>query len=142
LFERERPLVPEIHARPAAQISRQQAYMRAREKYDEYLREYVSRDRKLAVSHLPRELEISQKEAYDVALIFMDACNCGATNRWPTDEKTDRVFGHNAKTFKTYLQRLWKYRNRSFTIADALRDLAFLKGFPAKSDDDELGTYV
>jgi len=132
LFDRERPLGPEIRSGPKDHVLDQKRdYVKAQQTYQVYLKS----GRQLPVSRLSRELDVSQTEAYNLALVFMDACGCGTSKRWPTDAETTPVFGHNAKAFQTYLHRLSPQRNGAFGLADALRALAKLKGFPLEQAD-------
>lgn len=132
LFDRERPLAPEIRPTPSDQaLDHRRDYVSAQQTYQTYLKS----GHQLPVSRLSRELDISQTEAYHTALVFMDACGCGASKRWPTDAETKPVFGHNAKAFQTYLHRLSPQRNSTFGLAEALRALAQLKGFPIDQEE-------
>lgn len=128
LFEREQPLISEIQAKRTDGSSYPGGeYARARQIHERYRNEYVNSGKKLSLSHLSRELDISRKEAYNTALIFMDTCGCSGSKRWPTDEQILQVFDHDAKAFRTYLHRISPYLNGSFRISQALRDLAELK---------------
>jgi DNA-binding NtrC family response regulator/CheY-like chemotaxis protein len=128
LFERERPLVSEshVHLRDEASNSSEN-YARAMQIYERYLADFVNKGQKLSLSRLTRELDIGRKEAYNTALVFMDACGCPALKRWPTDEQTLQIFDHSSKAFQTYIHRISPYRNSSFSLDLALRDLANLK---------------
>jgi len=136
LFERERPLVAETDLDwdkgeeekggkgPHPSVN----YAKAKRIYEEYLRNWVDTGRKLPLSRFAREMDLRRDDAYNTALVFLDACGCPASKRWPTEEQTRQVFDHGAKAFQTYLHRISKYRSGSFSLGQALDDLARLKG--------------
>ena len=139
LFERERPLISESHLRQGSESSHPGGkYSKARQIYDRYIMDYVSAGKKLPLSRLSAELEISRTEAYNTGLIFLDECGCLGSNRWPTDKETLRRFQHGSKVFQTYLHRLSRHSNSSFGLKQALGDLAELK-IPAVNHDSSSG---
>jgi DNA-binding NtrC family response regulator len=128
LFERERPLVSESRTKHAtSSIHPAIDYAMAQQVYERYRNEHVRMGKKFPLSQLKDKLEINRREAYYSALVFMDACGCTASKRWPTDEQTIEVFGHGTKAFQTYLHRISPYSNGPFGLKRALGDLAELK---------------
>lgn len=130
LFERERPIIAEASSGQRTgnlQEKRSDTYAHARKTYARYLAEFVEKDEKLTLSQLPKRLDVRQTDAYNVGLIFMDDCGCSVSKRWPREEQTIAKFDHGAKAFQTYLHRISPYRSGSFSLKDALNDLAKLK---------------
>jgi DNA-binding NtrC family response regulator len=132
LFERERPLVAETDLRNDEEEREERSlpsvsYAKAKRIYEEYLSKCVDSGLKLPLSRLSRELDVSRNDAYNIALVFMDAYGCPASKRWPTDEQTMQVFDHGTKAFQTYLHRISRHRSGSFNLNQALNDLANLK---------------
>lgn len=135
LYAREQPVLAEIRTKLALTPSGYDQgdgnasleYYKATQILESYRRESSANGVRCSLSQLPRRMNISQRDAYNVGLVFMEKCGCLVSKHWPKDDQILQVFDHGTKMFQTYLHRLSGLRNAPFKLNDALDDLAALK---------------
>jgi CheY-like chemotaxis protein len=118
LYMRENPVLPTIELAESAWD---------RTVCARYLEEVESTGRVVPLSRIAKEKKTTNQSAYRVALLFLERCGSEMTHRWPSNEETEKFFGHDTARFRTTMARLQSDPNKPHGMREVLKALEKFK---------------